>query len=262
MDLVTIFCLPVEMLQMIFVLSGEVSLYPLKFTCHQFWEIIGLRNVPCYASKVAKTGNLPLLQWACDQGVRIDGMLGTAAIIGGNLRMVEWLDNKGICKFGEWSWEAAAVHGHMHILEWLRTASQIYDVKTPVYAAKHGHLEVIKWWKHRLGKSLHATIGDAAASGGHLHILKWLLREGNIAPRPQAYSEAVRSGYLDVMKWLHKQKVPIYESIAISAAAWGHLHILKWLYNIPIVLPITDIRRVAIKRGRVHILEWLNKVRY
>ena len=93
---------------------------------------------------------------------------------------------------------AAAMHGHMHILEWLRhtlpPAERCpWTEGTCAAAASHGHLEVLRWCRKRKCKWDWRTCSDAAR-GGHLEVLKWA-RKNSCPWHEGTADEAVEMGH-------------------------------------------------------------------
>jgi hypothetical protein len=95
------------------------------------------------------------------------------------LQVIEWLatGTPQPCPWNEWTCEAAAAAGHIHVLEFLRQQ----DPPCP--------------W------SQWTTL--AAAAKGQLAALQWLRARG--CPWDRAECEAAGQAHSDVMRWLQRQ---------------------------------------------------------
>ena len=73
--------------------------------------------------------------------------------------------------------EAAALGGHVHILEWIKQQDCVWKSEEVCSnAALNGHTDVLKWLKEN---ECHwdVSICSNSAKGGHLNTLEWLMYE-------------------------------------------------------------------------------------
>ena len=85
------------------------------------------------------------------------------------------------CPWDAWTVAAAAVHGHLDVLEWIYSLEE--EARPPIdgraceCAAAGGHLDVLRWLRARHAPWDENTCGEAAGNG-HLDILQWCRRHG------------------------------------------------------------------------------------
>ena len=81
-----------------------------------------------------------------------------------------------MCRFG-WLWDrdtcaAAALGGHLEVLQWARANGCPWDIRTCHKAAEGGHLKVLLWARAN-GCPWDKGTCEWAAHGGHLELLQW-----------------------------------------------------------------------------------------
>lgn len=77
----------------------------------------------------------------------------------------------------EYLCEAAAMGGHLEVLQWLRVNNCPWDRDTCAYAAMRGRFEFLKWARLN-GCPWDGVTCATATHGKHLEILKWLCANG------------------------------------------------------------------------------------
>jgi hypothetical protein len=122
----------------------------------------------CYWA--AKKGQLPMLAWLVERGVRCDKeRCADAAARGGHLHTLTWLVERG-APLDEWTCHAAAACGQLECLAWLRERGVKWDRETSNAAAECGQLHVLKFCKAH-GCPMDEGTCRSAADGGQLDCL-------------------------------------------------------------------------------------------
>ena len=148
-------------------------------------------------------GHLPLLLELHNSSFlafEIDGAVFIEACAGGNMDVVKGLEETGYHKLHpELNYDAAASHGHLEVLKWLRSEGCPWDASACRSAARGGHLEVLKWLRKE-GCPWDERTCERAASRGHLDVLKFAYENG--CPwNEETCEKAARGGHLDVLQW-------------------------------------------------------------
>lgn len=115
-------------------------------------------------------------------------------------------------------------------LEKLRTFKTGFDETTCVAAASHGQLEVLKWLRLTMNCPWNRKSCDAAARSGHLEVLKWL-RSENCPWSKKTALAAMEGEYLEVLKYMHSAGCPMLDNICNLAAEHGNIEILRWAHE-------------------------------
>eukprot|EP00588_Corethron_pennatum_P016774 CAMPEP_0194310216 /NCGR_PEP_ID=MMETSP0171-20130528/7142_1 /TAXON_ID=218684 /ORGANISM="Corethron pennatum, Strain L29A3" /LENGTH=270 /DNA_ID=CAMNT_0039063719 /DNA_START=158 /DNA_END=970 /DNA_ORIENTATION=+ len=79
-----------------------------------------------------------------ERGGVFDELTCRAAAMGGQLRVLQWLRQRG-CPWNSLTCGEAARYGHLEVLRWARGAGCPWDEDTCYYAARGGHVEVLRW---------------------------------------------------------------------------------------------------------------------
>jgi hypothetical protein len=182
----------------------------------------------------ARAGQLEMVQYlleATDDKSRkniIGGeVLPRSAIESGNLELVKWLHDAG-CSFNHKNASCtAALHGHTHILRWMRGN----DIRVSKFAYKHaagrGQLDTLQYLRElRLVGSRAITY---AAAGGKLDVIKWLL-DHDYKPKSSAIGQATRGGHREVILYLLSIGVKWHRDTCIYAALRG-AKMLSWVLD-------------------------------
>ena len=109
-----------------------------------------------------------------------------------------------------WTVAAAAVHGHLDVLEWIYSLEE--EARPPIdgraceCAAAGGHLDVLRWLRARHAPWDENTCGEAAGNG-HLDILQWCRRHG--CPWDEGVVQRAREGGFEaVATWALQHGCP------------------------------------------------------
>ena len=96
-------------------------------------------------------------------------------------------------------------------------------------AAYHGHLHILKYLRKR-GCKWNTITTKQAARGGSIECLKYLLQHGCPCDA-RACSAAAREGRLACLQFLHKNNIPWDEKAYAAAALEGKIMCLKYLHE-------------------------------
>ena len=124
--------------------------------------------------------------------------------------------------------EFGAIHGVVEFCE-IRQSRGDSDVRLCWVAADHGHISILEWMKSREYEP-HPSMAANTARNGHLEALKWLIREG-FPLNSTLCGRAAKGGHLEVLQWLKSQECP-WGSWTCTRAAMGGL--------VPITAPGTS----------------------
>ena len=102
--------------------------------------------------------------------------LCAAAALGGHLALLQWLHQHG-CGWDRHTCSGAARGGHLAILQWARQNDCSWGKDTCSNAARGGHLAVLQWARQSGCKWGKGTC-CGAARGGHLAVLQWARQNG------------------------------------------------------------------------------------
>jgi len=155
---------------------------------------------------------------------------------------------------------AAAQHGHLQLLQWLREQGCPWDATTCAFAAMGGHIPVLEWlranhcpWDERAC--------EWAARGGQMATLQWLRKQYPPCPWNQSTCcRAAEQGHLDILQWARNHGCPCGPETGLRAVENGHLHVLQWLEAHddaePLPGPLSWFR-TAFQQGYWVIAEWM-----
>ncbi len=200
-----------------------------RLTLHIPWDA-------ATCSMAARGGHLALLQWARANGCPWDEQLSWAAAVGGRLDVLEWATTEGYAWDHGLVCDGAGAAGNLHVLEWSLACRPGDDFSPSMplggsrpghAAALHGHLEVLQWL-HARGCPLDAITCASAARGGHLEVLQWARLEKGCQWDDRTCVQAARGGHLALLQWAHANGCPWDEHTCLMAAAYGDLDILQW----------------------------------
>ena len=163
----------------------------------------------------------------------------------------------------------AALNGHIHILEWLKSEFELnvnicsdcpFNNKTANSAVLHGQLEVFKWLisnRCLIDKDiiLHAIKGD------HLDIVKYIrINEHFRMWHSSTYmKEAARNGRLEIIKYLHSEGVPLDRNLCFYTVRSGNIELIEWLIEKGCIVD-EHLIISAVIRGNLKIVKWLRSL--
>ncbi|EFA83675.1 hypothetical protein PPL_02741 [Heterostelium album PN500] len=190
----------------------------------------------------AKTGNLEVLHLLSDdKDVRWESPMD-AAIEGGQLNVVKWMNEKYPNeKLSPRRIEEAAKRGHLEMLKWIyenRTERCESDVMDDV--VKNGFFETLKWLDQNTTQQCTANSLPFVIKQGNLELLQFLHERNDGDNNRFKFSTdtmdtALRYQQYDVMKWLHANRTEGCTETALHYAIYSErLDIAQWLLeNIP-----------------------------
>ena len=149
-----------------------------------------------------------------------------AAVIYGNVDVMQWLCTQHKFALSECFTSIAACHGRLAILMWLRRQGCPWHAIVCSSAAFNGHLDILQWARKH-GCPWGEDTCTSAADGGHLDILKWA-REHGCLWNERTCIAAAYGGHLEVLQWARQHGCPWEEETCTSAAYCGHLEVLQW----------------------------------
>jgi len=199
----TIDDLPVEILNII--ISQADHHVAGRFVCKKWKGFISMRSCGIkYSNKIAKRGNLKLLQWAEANECPLSKKICKKAAMSGNLEMIKWLRSLK-CPWSKQVCVNAAKKGHLHIIKWARKYGCNWDGETVTLAARNGHLHVLQWAdKH--GCDFNERPFIQAAMKGHLHVLKWIFENYHPFDWSHCMELALHSQNWQIIEWLDEIK--------------------------------------------------------
>ncbi|GMF14834.1 unnamed protein product [Phytophthora lilii] len=156
----------------------------------------------------------------------------------GHLEVVQWLVRRH--PNGQVPSNAvadAAKNGHLAVLQWLFDHhDNVYWGGDEMYfAVANNHLEVAKFLnKHTAPPPDDMYLIDEAARHGDLEMMEWLHTERGDQLTYEGVMRAVDHGFLDAVEWMCATFPDVVTTSYIrmdSAAANGHLAMIKWLHE-------------------------------
>jgi hypothetical protein len=161
---------------------------------------------------------------------------------------------------------AAAAHGHVDVLQWLRL-SGCFKWDSPVCgltAAAFGQLETLRWCLED-GCPASPQLAVTAAQYGHMQVLRWLVEERgggwkwNARADGACCTHAARRGDVPMLQYLRAHGCPWAPSAWCAAAEGGHVPALEWMRAAGAVFG-ADTCVAAAGAGQLHVLEWLRSL--
>ena len=177
--------------------------------------------------KAAEYGHLEVLIWADTKGYTFDEFISISAVIGGQIRVLEWLAVEGHLWRDPTLCYRAARRGDLSTLQWLRLHNCPWDENTCIEAAGYGHLPVLKWAKENKCPC-GVSVCSQAAVKGKIEIIKWL-RQNNCPWDEETCVSAARGNQLKTLQWVRQNGCPWNEKACRHAALLGNIRVLKWL---------------------------------
>ena len=210
--------------------------------------------------KAARGGHLLLMEWARAQGCPWDKQLSWTAVASGRLDVLDWMTTQGYPWDLECMWTAAAWTGRREVIQWSLARGLGSWQPTPPgalrltqAAALQGHLEMLQWLRER-GCPWDERTCAAAACGGHLALLRWA-RANGCPWDDRTCVQAAQEGHLEVLRWAHANGCPWDERTCLVAAAYGQLEALHWARSNGCPWD-EDACRMAAAHGHLATLQW------
>ena len=87
------------------------------------------------------------LRFAVENGADVDASVGRAAARHGQLELLQWLRAEKACPIDETTTRSAAAGGHLALVKWLRGEGCPWNEDTARSAAEAGHFELLRYGK-------------------------------------------------------------------------------------------------------------------
>jgi hypothetical protein len=222
--------LPAEMWTYIFSFIPQDLHAVFLLVCHAWKENVA-EGYNLNTVTIFSLGYTELLKWKIRSydGLQFDPSCAVSTALRGHLDTLEFINP--YTQMAESVCEAAAIGGHLNVLQWLRKQSPPcpWNKKTCKAAARGGHMKVLQWLRKQSPPCpWNEQTCMAAAEGGNLDVLKWLRAHG--CPwNKRTCQAAARGGHMEVLKWARKNGCPWDARTCAKAAGGGHLEVLKWL---------------------------------
>ena len=233
-------------------------------------------------------GHLEILEWAEENGHRLNDFIVHNASGDSFFKAVMWLSNNGyafdqncICELAaqvgdismlkkiinkkKYKWDkdtlcAAAYYDHIDILKWLyRKDPTKFCLEVAESAAHGGHIHILEFL---FKNNIQIVSCSLVAKKGHIHVLKWLKENGhfgdNILDGKNICKEAVSEGHFEILKWAKENGCELKNSICDEAVKYGNLEILKWLRKNGCKLDKYVCQNAA-ENGHLEVLKWARK---
>eukprot|EP00611_Tribonema_gayanum_P022619 TRINITY_DN4578_c0_g1_i1.p1 TRINITY_DN4578_c0_g1~~TRINITY_DN4578_c0_g1_i1.p1 ORF type:complete len:321 (+),score=56.05 TRINITY_DN4578_c0_g1_i1:210-1172(+) len=159
----------------------------------------------------AAAGDLPLLQHLC----------------------VRLLPQGAALEVLQSAFNAAALHGHLHVLRWLHSELGTRGTGWAMEgASRHGNLEIVRWLLGTLRQGCSDRAFTSACVNGHIEVVHFLHSIRPDAGGPWALHGAAMNGHLDIVQFLTKHCAWANRCTSDAmdlAAINGHLAVVKWL---------------------------------
>jgi hypothetical protein len=156
----------------------------------------------------------------------------SGALRSGRLSTLIWLTGVLRCQLPYDSSIVAAVHGHVHVLNWLHEQQTAFAPDASVAAATQSHLKVLQF-----------------------------LHDNGYAWHPDTCIGAVRSGTLNVVKYACEHTTSWnLQQLTCLAARWGHIHILNWLRDCCGAVMRAELMAEAAQIGQFAMLQHLHSI--
>ncbi len=214
-----------------------------------------------------------LLEWGWKHApLRVRRKFCKIAAARGDLQSLQWLRTERDAPWDEDVCAAAALGGHLDVLQWARKSGASWNAKVLQNAAKGGHFAAFRWAR-RERAPWDGKVLRAAAKHGRFEIFRWCFRHRapTMDPMERFASYFAAAGCLEAVRWLSEGELidntrEMFIELLGSAAAGGHLQILRWLLDTNlVVLDEVAVERVhgdAAMNGRLAVLQWMQRHGY
>ena len=157
------------------------SLETLKKLCRMSTRFVG--DYDTLVRLAGEHGSTAILNWLLDKR-RANGDASYEAARDGRLEDLIWAHQKGV-KIASHAYQAAAMKGHVHVLEWLKCMKSagariaFYDSDVVNMAATCGHVHVLEWCKtNRVGRKEFCGVLMAATICNREGVIAWARENG------------------------------------------------------------------------------------
>ncbi len=187
-------------------------------------------------------GYLNIMKWVIhfEPTRRLSGQDFNTIIIKGYIRIIKWLDSKGV-QFEVEDLNKLAMYGHLDVLKWFAEKRLYPDQNGANLAAQHGQLEVMKWliqnniYPNQRGVNI-------ATRNGQLEALK-LLSQYNIYPDQEGANNIIgnliiypgsdellsKGRHIEILNWLAEHNIYPNQEGADDAFVNNDTEVLEWM---------------------------------
>ena len=158
-----------------------------------------------------------------------------ASIRASDLAGMQWARDNA-CSWGQETCRVAARGGHLVALKWLLEHGCPCGDDLGALgeaAAEHGHLHVVQWLHARNTDYVGLPAFQLAASAGHMHVLIWLslviFTEADEFDDAELWFNASQTGQLHVLKWLHQRSAFSLERVQECFELTSDAEVKAWL---------------------------------
>ncbi|KAF0690044.1 Aste57867_18553 [Aphanomyces stellatus] len=221
----------------------------------------------------AKAGQYDLALELLNRGFDTSALSIDMAAEGGNLHLVQLLDDLGGFHCTTWAMDLAARGGHFDVVRWLHAhRREGCTDKAFVSAVECGQVEMLQFLHvHYPGQVNRAALDSAmcdAAGLGHLATVQYLCQQLQCEASSLALQHAARCCHVEVVAWLCNQGATVGADPELMASAMdnaltaaihrGDLAMLQWLDdNVSAIQWTASVPDVAIRCGHIHVVQWL-----
>lgn len=210
-------------------------------------------DITCNA---AKHGQLSLLEWCLEMPCVFDlPRLTTAAITGGQIAVLKWLQDRG-ANLGTGHMRLAAMHGQSDILLYLRELGIAWERDTASCAARAGHLETLKFLILN-DCPLGGQISLNAVRSGEMDLVAYVATLIT-AWHPDCCITAVSQRRLDILRYIRDRGAPRGQLMCDTALFVHDLPILRYLCESGCPFT-TDICYHAVRYDSLDALRYLHE---
>jgi hypothetical protein len=177
---------------------------------------------------------LRVLQWLHSIGYFEYQLTLDIALIAGDLDTIVWLDSISTIVVTPKTFGSAAMHGHIHIMEWLHRDGGIIPPEVVLFVADTSNLESLIWL-HKHGCPMPEEVATNAVLNDSMPVLEWLASIGYTFS-DLAVSYAAGCARVRILEWFYNRGIPLNDYAAIMAAQNGDVETINWLHghNCPI----------------------------
>ena len=160
--------------------------------------------------------------------------------------------------------QAAADHGHMHVLQHLHAEGCMSGRVCDAAAARRGDLVMLKW-AHEHGYSWDSTdICKSAVYSHNAELMAWLVQQPGVELTADVMATAAQSGDKAMCELLLANQCPLDVQCCLCAAQAGiHKHgnfeLLRWFRQHNCPWWVEDLAHQAAQDGSIALLEYMQQ---
>jgi len=164
-----------------------------------------------------------------------------AAAESGHLHVLEWLHENSDATCSSTAIDFAAANGHLEVVEYLHQ-NEYHSSDAFNFAVIYGHLKVVQFLHDQqvapmtCASSNHNCVSslELASEYGRSKIVEWLVRNGYKDAKSIELSVrcAASKGHVEIIEIFSQLGYPVNFEDIMVAASYGHLNVLKYIFNI------------------------------